>query len=45
MSDEDSRRLRAASNPRRAGLEDAGLLAQLFAKAFIKDPVIDWLAR
>ncbi len=45
MSDEHSRRLQAASTPRRARLEDAGPLAQLFAKAFLDDPILDWLAR
>jgi GNAT superfamily N-acetyltransferase len=45
MNDEHSRRLRAASRPRRAGLEDADRLARLLTKAFLNDPVLDWLAR
>jgi GNAT superfamily N-acetyltransferase len=45
MNEEHSRRLRAASAPRRAGLEDADRLARLLTKAFLNDPVIDWLAR
>ena len=35
----------AASTPRRARLEDAGPLTQLFTRAFLNDPVMDWLAR
>lgn len=45
MNEEHSRKLRAASTPRRARLEDAGPLAQLFTRAFLNDPVLDWLAR
>ena len=45
MEEEHSLRLRAASTPRRARLEDAGPLTQLFTRAFLNDPVMDWLAR
>jgi GNAT superfamily N-acetyltransferase len=45
MNDEHARRLRAASRPRRARLEDTDRLARLLTKAFLNDPVIDWLAR
>jgi ribosomal protein S18 acetylase RimI-like enzyme len=45
MSDERFERLQAASNPRRAGPQDAGTLARLFAAAFLKDPVFDWFVR
>lgn len=45
MSEEHSRRLDAASNPRRATLEDARPLAQLFTAAFLNDPILDWFAR
>ena len=45
MNDEHARRLGAASRPRRAGLEDADRLARLLTKAFLNDPVLDWLAR
>jgi ribosomal protein S18 acetylase RimI-like enzyme len=45
MSEDHSRRLRAASTPRRAKMEDAGVLAQLFTAAFFNDPVLDWISR
>lgn len=45
MSEENSRRLNAASNPRRARPEDAAALAQLFVAAFLNDPVLDWTVR
>jgi len=45
MSNEHSRRLRAASAPRRARLEDTHKLARLLTRAFLNDPVMDWLAR
>ena len=38
-------RLDAASNPRRATLDDAATLSRLFAAAFLTDPVFDWIAR
>jgi GNAT superfamily N-acetyltransferase len=38
-------RLNAASNPRRASIEDAQTLSRLFAAAFLVDPVFDWIAR
>jgi GNAT superfamily N-acetyltransferase len=34
-----------ARAPRRAGEADAGVLARLFAAAFLADPVFDWIAR
>jgi ribosomal protein S18 acetylase RimI-like enzyme len=37
--------LAAASNPRRATIDDAGVLSRLFAAAFTADPVMDWIAR
>ena len=45
MSDERFELLKTASNPRRAKLEDARALSQLFAAAFMNDPVFDWMAR
>ena len=45
MSEDYTRRLRAASAPRRATLDDASHLAQLLTAAFLNDPVMDWLAR
>jgi ribosomal protein S18 acetylase RimI-like enzyme len=45
MSEEDSSRLRAAANPRRAKPEDADPLARLFTAAFLNDPIMDWMAR
>jgi ribosomal protein S18 acetylase RimI-like enzyme len=38
-------RLQAASNPRRATMDDARTIARLFAAAFASDPVMDWIAR
>ena len=38
-------RLSAAANPRRANDADVGSLARLFAAAFVRDPVFDWIAR
>jgi GNAT superfamily N-acetyltransferase len=45
MSAENSQRLDAASNPRRAGPADIGALTQLFVAAFLNDPVFNWTAR
>jgi ribosomal protein S18 acetylase RimI-like enzyme len=45
MSDDRNALLAAASNPRRATMDDAGVLARLFAAAFTTDPVMDWIAR
>ncbi len=45
MSEDHSRRLKAASVPRRATLDDAGQLTQLLASAFFNDPIMDWLVR
>ncbi|MGN6517548.1 MAG: GNAT family N-acetyltransferase [Rhizomicrobium sp.] len=51
MSDDDAledlrhRRLMLAANPRRATLDDARIIARLFAAAFATDPVMDWIAR
>jgi len=44
-SDERALRLRAAASPRRASLDDCGVLARLFTAAFASDPVFDWIAR
>ena len=38
-------RLTAASNPRRAMLDDAVSLSKLFAAAFIDDPLFDYVIR
>ena len=45
MSDERHRLLAEASTPRRAGVDDARVLARLLAAAFTTDPVMDWIAR
>jgi ribosomal protein S18 acetylase RimI-like enzyme len=45
MNEEQSSRLEAAANPRRARLEDAAVLTRLFTAAFLNDPVIDWSVR
>jgi ribosomal protein S18 acetylase RimI-like enzyme len=45
MSEEHVRRLRAASNPRRARPDDAAALTQLLSAAFLNDPVMNWIAR
>jgi GNAT superfamily N-acetyltransferase len=45
MSEEFSRRLKAACAPRRAKPEDARQLTQLLTAAFLNDPVMDWVAR
>lgn len=45
MSDTRHEKLAAAANPRRAAQSDAGPLAQMFASAFMHDPVFDWIAR
>ena len=45
MSEDRNALLAAASNPRRATMDDAGVLARLFAAAFTTDPVMDWIAR
>jgi ribosomal protein S18 acetylase RimI-like enzyme len=37
--------LEAASNPRRATLEDAVALSKLFASAFVDDPLFDYMVR
>jgi len=37
--------LEAASNPRRASLDDAASLSKLFASAFIDDPLFDYMIR
>ncbi len=38
-------RLSAASNPRRARVDDTETLSRLFAASFLTDPVFDWIAR
>lgn len=38
-------RLEAASNPRRATLDDAGTLSRMFAAAFVDDPVFSYMLR
>lgn len=45
MSEDRHALLAAASNPRRATIDDAPALARLFAAAFSTDPVMDWIAR
>ena len=45
MSEDHARRLRAASAPRRATLDDAGHLTQLLTSAFLNDPVMNWLVQ
>jgi ribosomal protein S18 acetylase RimI-like enzyme len=45
MKEDDSSRLRAAANPRRANLEDAAALTRLLTTAFLNDPVMDWVIR
>ena len=45
MSDDRNALLAAASHPRRASMDDAGVLSRLFAAAFTTDPVFDWIAR
>jgi hypothetical protein len=37
--------LEAASNPRRATLDDAVTLSKLFASAFMDDPLFDYMVR
>lgn len=43
--DEKLDRLTAASNPRRATLNDAAHLSKLFASAFMDDPLFDYMIR
>src|ERR1700742_5292732 len=45
MSEDRNALLAAASHPRRATMDDAGVLARLFAAAFTTDPVMDWIAK
>ena len=45
MDEDRNALLAAASNPRRATMDDARSLARLFAAAFTTDPVMDWIAR
>ena len=51
MSDDDTvddmrrRRIAAAANPRRATTKDISSIASLFARAFMTDPVMNWVAR
>jgi ribosomal protein S18 acetylase RimI-like enzyme len=45
MSEDRHALLAAASAPRRATVDDARVLARLFAAAFTTDPVMDWIAR
>lgn len=45
MTEDRNALLAAASNPRRATMDDAGALARLFAAAFTTDPVLGWIAR
>jgi len=37
--------LEAASNPRRATLDDAARLSKMFASAFVDDPLFDYMLR
>jgi ribosomal protein S18 acetylase RimI-like enzyme len=43
--EEKIRLLEAASNPRRATLDDAVSLSKLFASAFVDDPLFDYMVR
>ena len=45
MTNDKQTRLEAASNPRRATLDDAVELSRLFAAAFVDDPVFDYMVR
>jgi hypothetical protein len=45
MDDDRAKRLKAASNPRRATPEDAPVLSRLFASAFLNDPIFDFMVR
>jgi ribosomal protein S18 acetylase RimI-like enzyme len=45
MTDPKQQRLEAASNPRRATLDDVEPLSRLFASAFMDDPVFDYMVR
>jgi ribosomal protein S18 acetylase RimI-like enzyme len=45
MKDCKQTRLEAAANPRRATLDDAVRLSNLFATAFMDDPIFDFMAR
>jgi len=45
VDDEQRRMLGSASAPRRATAKDAAVLAKLFTRAFLADPVMDWIAR
>lgn len=45
MSDDRHVLFAAASAPRRATDDDAGLLSRLFAAAFTTDPIFNWMAR
>jgi ribosomal protein S18 acetylase RimI-like enzyme len=45
MSEDRHALLAAASAPRRATIDDAAVLARLFAAAFTADPVFNWIAR
>jgi GNAT superfamily N-acetyltransferase len=45
MSEDRHALLAAAAKPRRAAIDDAGVLSRLFSAAFAADPVMDWIAR
>jgi ribosomal protein S18 acetylase RimI-like enzyme len=45
LSDSRYEKLAVAANPRRAAPADATPLANMFAAAFARDPVMDWIAR
>ncbi|MEI9995938.1 MAG: GNAT family N-acetyltransferase [Rhizomicrobium sp.] len=45
MSEDRNALLAAAAKPRRATIDDAPVVARLFAAAFTTDPVMDWIAR
>jgi len=45
MSEDRHALLAAAAAPRRATIDDAGVLSRLFAAAFTHDPVMDWISR
>jgi ribosomal protein S18 acetylase RimI-like enzyme len=45
LSDNRHEQLAAAANPRRATVADTVVLSRLFAAAFLRDPVFDWIAQ
>lgn len=43
MDEDRIERVKAASNPRRATLDDVSVLSRLFASTFVTDPIIDYM--